>query len=166
MKLTNFEDLNKYGLPANFEYTWFLNPANERIMRTKLNFCDVKMKLSFDDMLTDCDVFYEKGNFKSLRFSFYNKQKGDMLWIFYHDPEKENHLVFDKAVYNYQENEDKRTYQLSELDKIWLQIIMKSRYPEGKEIKDLLPELDIVGVYDFQGEDFKRRLALVHMIML
>jgi hypothetical protein len=37
---------------------------------------------------------------------------------------------------------------------------------QGQEMRDLLPELHIEGVYDFQSEDFNRRWTLASMLVV
>lgn len=165
--LTDFENKNKWGLPGYFEVLCERDAIYGTLCRQSLNFNTIKMALSFKGLISDCDALFDDGKFQSLRFSFYNKSNGDMLWIFYADVKKENHLELHEIIYNYEINgQPQISYFYPILDESLLKIYMRSKQAEGQEIRDLLPELGTVGVYDFRGDDFNQRLTLAHMLVI
>lgn len=164
--LTDFEDKNKWGLPGYFEVLCNQD-ANVMPLKETLNFNTIKLKLSFEGMSKDCDALFDDGKFKSLRFSFYNKFNGDMLWIFYADVKKENHLELSNVIYHYvRDGNGYISHFYPSVDKNLLNIYMRSKQPEGQDMRDLLPELDIIGVYDFNSVDFNQRLTLANMLVI
>lgn len=164
--LTDFEDKNKWGLPGYFEVLCE-NDGKGVLTRTTLNFNTIKLKLSFDGMKSDCEALFDDGKFKSLRFSFFNKFNGNVLWIFYEDVKKENHLELSKIEYHYVRDGKGRSSRFyPSLDKNLLNIYIRSTQIEGQDIRDLLPELNVIGVYDFNSVDFNQRLTIANMLVI
>lgn len=164
--LTDFEDKNKWGLPGYFEVLCE-RYSKGGLYKNTLNFNTIKLKLAFEGMSKDCDALFDDGKFKSLRFSFYNKFNGDVLWIFYADVKKENHLELSEIIYHYaRDGKGRSSTFYPSLDKNLLNIYIRSKQVEGQDIRDLMPELDTTGVYDFNSVDFNQRLTLANMLVI
>lgn len=169
--LTDFKDKNKWGLPGYFEVLCehaAIKGTCGLIYKTTLNFDTIKLGISFPGMLEDCDAIFDDGKFKRLRFSFYNKANGAMLWIFYEDVKGENHLELNDIVYRYERNINEKVicnFNVG-LDEKLLKLLMLSKHYKGPELKELLPELSVVGVYDFTSVEFNQRLTVANMLTI
>jgi hypothetical protein len=167
--LTDFEDKNKWGLPGYFEVLCDNDSINGKMHRQMLNFDTISLKLSFSGMTKDCYAIFDEGKFHSLRFSFYNRTTKVELWIIYEDINNENHLELSQVLCHYNKGNSILTTKLfTRLDENALKIYMMSAQEDiqGQEMRDLLPELHIEGVYDFQSEDFNRRWTLASMLVV
>lgn len=168
--LTDFEIKSKYGLPAYFELLCerdAIRGTYGRLCSSRLNFNTIKMTLTFKGMMEDCDALFDDGKFLSLRFSFYNASNGNMLWISYADVKKENNLELSEIIYQHKINgQEHKSYFYPIIDESLLKIYMRSKQPEGQDIRDILPELSVIGVYDFRSDEFNRRMTLANMLVI
>lgn len=138
---------------------------NDKIKQIKK--LDIKTGLSFSGLTERCTAYFSDDyTLKCLNFEFYSPYFDRMLSIIF-----DCHLIFIGTYYGRSKTgghiqKDDRYKFGAILDVDIIKILIAAKDGHEETIKEILPELTVVGVYDFNDVKFKQRVELANMVII